>query len=463
MKRLVVKEHTRVERVTRKTVPSDDETNVRLDSRLYERLRAFDRKNGEDGSAVFDWADGYFRTTQWVGVVNVAGLQVEILPKVDVPFEGTGSLDEHEDYQTRRNLLFMLAVGGNVPVRNRDMARLAVRKAPLSETLIAIFAGRLKEELLRGPERNYVEQEANLRCFKGKLHVGKHVLLNAAHRERFCCRYDEFLDDTLMNRIFKASCHVLLAVTRTPATQDVLRQCVLLLDSVTDTEIQDADFSLIGLNRQNERFEDLLNFCRLLLSGRSPTAQAGENKTFSLLFDMNKVFERFVAAFVKRFVCPRIHGVKVFPQAMRHKRYLLDCNQHGVLRLEPDLLVEGPDHRLIMDTKWKLLKEGKKGRGGVADGDLYQLHAYTRRYACKRSVLLYPFTKGLEPRDFDVIDGNGDFSGERICVRQVDLHRNLHTENGRTALAEELESILREGLMMASETSADNLAVGSVA
>lgn len=448
MKRLVVNEHTRIER-GQEAWPGGSE-RAYLEDRLYDRLHAFDRADREDRDRVFDWSDGFARTTQWVGVVQVPGVQIEILPKIDaLAGEETSPDTEDAQYEARRNLLYMLTVSGDVPVRSRDVARLAVRQAPLSETLAAIFADRLRQELLRGPERAYQEQETNLRCFKGKLLVGRQALHNAAHRERFYCRFDEFSNDTLTNRIFRASCRVLIEVTRTPATQDILRQCMLLLDGVADTAIQDADFGRISLNRQNERFEDVLRFCRLLLSGRTPTVRAGGNRTFSLLFDMNKVFERFVAAFLRRYVAPRIEGAEVLPHGGRHKRHLMECDGAGVLRLEPDVLVEGPGaRRLVMDTKWKLLSPGSRGRGGVAEADLYQLHAYTRRYGCKRSVLVYPHTSGLEPRDFDVLDAEGR-PRERVAVRHVRLHRNLHQDAERVALADELEEIVREGLGLA--------------
>lgn len=445
MKRLVVTEHTRIER--RAATDASGDGVVCLEDRHYDRVRAFDRAGNDDSDRVFEWSDGFARTRQWVGVVQVPGVQIEILPKIDALVAGSsGTGDEQVQYEARRNLLYMLSLSGDVPVRSRDVARLAIRQAPLSETLAAIFADRLRHELLLGPEHAYQEREANLRCFKGKMRVSRQVLHNAAHRERFYCRYDEFSQDTLMNRIFRAACRRLLEATRTPGTQDALRHCLLLLDGVDDVEIQESDFARITLTRQSERFEDVLRFCRLILSARTPTVQAGGSRTFSLLFDMNKVFERFVAAFLRRHVLGKLPGVQIFPQAAHHKRNLMECEGSGVLRLEPDVLVEAPASRLVMDTKWKLLAPGKRGRGGVADTDLYQLYAYTRRYGCKRSVLLYPFVSGLEPREFSVLDANGAPSGERVSVRHVRLHRNLHQEAEREALAVELTAILREGL-----------------
>jgi 5-methylcytosine-specific restriction endonuclease McrBC regulatory subunit McrC len=100
---------------------------------------------------------------------------------------------------------------------------------------------------------------------------------------------------------------------------------------------------------------------------------------------------------------------------------------------------------MVIDTKWKLLSPGKKGRNGVAEADLYQLYAYARRYGCARSVLLYPHTNGLEASDFHVLDADGALSSERISVRQIRL-QGIHQDHQRQNLTRELEVILREGL-----------------
>ena len=449
MRRLVIREHARVVRWSQDGAAPKRDAQVCLEHRLYDRLRRFDQRQREEVDRVFSWGDGSARAQQWVGVIQVPGLQVEVLPKVDA---GGSDEAEAETHEARRNLLYMLAVAGDVPVRSREIARLSSRKAPLSETLAAIFADRLLGELLRGPERAYVQREENLRRFKGKLLIGEQSRRNPAHRERFFCRFEEFLDDTLMNRIFRAACRVLLDSTRTPSTQDALRHCLLLLDQVEDVAIHDQLFDQVALTRQNERFADVFRFCRLILQGRSPTVRAGDTRSFSLLFDMNHVFERFVASFLQSRVMPRFADYELFPQARRRQRHLMTCESRGVLPLRPDLLIEASDgRRLVMDTKWKRLSEGR-ARGGVGSSDLYQLHAYTARYGCLRSVLLYPLASGLVPRDFDVINSEGKRSGEQVSVRFVDLHRDLHLESERKALADELTGLIEEGFEPADET-----------
>ena len=260
MKRIVVQEHTKIVRWNGEGTPPFSPDIKSLEQRLYDRLKRFDQRGRAEKDRVFSWGDRSARTTQWVGVIQVPSLQVEVLPKIDeADLNGMGE----KDLQARSNLLYMLSVAGQVPVRERDVARLASRKASLSEALASIFADRLRRELLRGPERAYIRREENLRRFKGKLLIAQQVLHNAARRERFFCRFDEFSEDTLMNRIFRAACRVLLNAAHTPSTQDRLRHCLLLLDGVEDVFVHDELFDQITITRHNERFRRCASFLPL--------------------------------------------------------------------------------------------------------------------------------------------------------------------------------------------------------
>ena len=449
MKRLVINEHGRIWKGSgnRAGLPDD---RVWLDSRRYRLLQRFDRIHAREGQNIFTWYDDHVKAMQWVGVIQLGRVQVEILPKIDDQDDDSGS---HWG-QARQNLLYMLAVAGDIPVRFRDIARLTVRKAPLNETLSAIFARHLLAELLRGSERSYISQEKNLRTFKGRLVINRHVLHNSGHRERFYCRFDEFSDDTVMNRVFKATCKILLTTTTTPATQDSLRHCLLVLDGVRDELITEKHFRQVQFTRQNDRFLEIFNFCRLIHSGLSPNASAGGERTYSLLFDMNAVFERFIAAFIKKQVMKRLPGYELFPQARHNRRYLLQSSTgKGVLQMAPDILIRDPAGKhLVIDTKWKRLKPTSTGnQGNVSSGDLYQLYAYTHRYDCHQSFLLYPQVAGVVAQDYHLFDRHDQLTDSKVGVRLVNLHRNLHSEQERVALADEMEDLILAGFTQADE------------
>ncbi len=454
MKRIVIPEYGQIVRWRHNNPPPGEERVAYLEASAYRRLEKCEHQFTRDGQPVFTFYKDYIQARQWVGVVQIPGLQIEILPKVDnQPSESRGT--ESDPWcEIRRNLLYMLAVSGDVPVRPRDMAELATRRAPLNETLGALFADSLLRELLRGCERNYVTYEENLRCFKGRLLVGKQLLKNAAHRERFFCRYDQLSEDTAMNRIFKAASRILLDATQTPATQDMLRHCLLVLDEVSDVRVNSDHFDRVTFSRQNERFEDLFHFCRLIIGERAPTVQSGQARSFSLFFDMNKVFERFVAAFLHDRVLPNLPECKLYPQARNNRRPLFQSEgQRGVLHLAPDILLchKNDTRRLVIDTKWKRFAFGSPGsQEGVLNADLYQLYAYTHRFGCDQSVLLYPFVSGASEKDLHVLDDRHQRNGRRVGIRFVNLNRNLYAQDERNALTAELEQLVRKGIGLES-------------
>ena len=176
--------------------------------------------------------------------------------------------------------------------------------------------------------------------------------------------------------------------------------------------------------------------------------------SFSLLFNMNTVFEKFIAEFLRRWVAPEI-GCRVLAQSKGRPEWLMkprDGGKGGVL-LRPDVLVEGSDTlsalgqerndtALVLDTKWKKLGD----RNRPSNADLYQLYAYRQRFGAAKSILLYPRVATSRCRDFEIINSGGQRTGNLIGVRFVNLDRELGTNPARQELIDELTGIVASGL-----------------
>jgi 5-methylcytosine-specific restriction enzyme subunit McrC len=420
---------------------TDTPDAVYLTARLFHRLQAYDHDRAD--GAVFDWRMDEARAGQWVGVIQLPGLVLELLPKIDTPPRA----NETTLGLARENLLTMLAEAGKIPLRVRDLAALSTQRAPLHETLVALFARRMLSELGKGPHRAYVAETDNLRTMRGKLLVAKHVAHNAARRERFTCSYEEFSIDTALGRVLRATCRALLDRVSLGSTREALGRCLLMLDDVADVPDGRVWLDRVVLDRRSERFTEILAFCRLVLDQRAPSSRSGSATTFSLLFDMDRVFEGFVGGFLRRKVMPNIEGVQLRPQGQGARAPLLRTEvDRGALFLKPDLLLTETGSRkarAVLDTKWKRLGViSKRHQAGLGAGDLYQMFAYTRRYGVHRSVLLFPMIEGSVDRDFSVMGPNDEREGSKICVRYVNLQRHLRRADDRASLAEELTTTL---------------------
>ena len=400
---------------------------------LLRRLQRFDEQHARlTGSCIFDWDHvRYIRALSFVGVVQVPGLTVEILPKVDTSAVATAD-DVAPDSETlslaQRNLLYMLSIAKRVPLHERELASLETQQLPLLEALALIFAERLFDELRKGVDRAYTRREENLPFFKGKLLVSQHLRINVAHQERSFVAYDEFLSDTWINRILKAACRRLLSMVGSARGQQRLREALVFFGGVEDLAIEEHHFGRVYLNRNTRRFEVLIDFARLVLLGSTPCPQAGRTLTFSLLFPMETLFEEFIARFIRR--CSSEFGLErsqIHVQAHRRGEWLLRTDAgDGRFRLRPDIIVDGAHGRpqLILDTKWKrLLRDVEDARNGVSQADLYQLYAYATRYKCPDNVLLFPRVEGVTPKSYRIDGGEGRLRVEFIDVSS-DLRRN---------------------------------------
>jgi len=388
------------------------------------RLQALDeRQAGRSGQTVLDWGRrAEVCARNYVGVLQVPGLTVEILPKV-VTVERPSPEDR---LLARRNLLYMLGYTNRLPVRRRDLADLDVHRFSLLEAFICVFAERLVTELGRGMNHAYVRREEDVTFVRGRILFEEQARRSAVHRERVAVAYDDYLPDTDLNRVLRAGCERLLVLSRSVRAQRALRTCMLQFAEVSAVHVEAEHAERVVLNRNSERFRPLLDFCWLLLAGRSPAPGVGETGSFSLLFPMESVFEQFIAGFLVAHA--RSLGLepgRVHCQAKGRSRWLVrDEGGEQDFRLRPDIVID--DHHggtlTVLDTKWKVLgRDPFDSRQGVAEADLYQLHAYARQYGAPNNVLLYPVTAASRPRTYAVEGAEH----HRLRVAFVDVSRDL--------------------------------------
>lgn len=404
----------------------------RLSSRLIRRLQSFDERHARKfGKSVFDWSRiHYIQARNYVGVVQVSGLTVEILPKTDAEQDGADNATEPQAEwvsRAQRNLVYMLSVARELPFRDRDLASQRVQRMPMLEVLIQTFVRRLLAELRRGLAHGYIRHEENLSCVKGRLLLEQHLRTNVARNDRLFVGYDEFVPDTWLNRILKAACVTLLKIARSNRNLQHLRESLLTLVDVEDHEIQGYHFDRVHLDRGTERFRPLLEFARLVLSSFNPAASVGATPTFSLLFPMEQVFEEFIGRSIRRFAADLgISRRSVHLQAARRHLWLLnDQNNAGKFRLRPDVIVDDEDGEpcTILDTKWKrLLSDRTDAKNGVSQSDVYQLYAYANRYGTANNVLLFPWVKGVTPKTYHLAD---DEQNRTLRIEFVDLTADL--------------------------------------
>jgi 5-methylcytosine-specific restriction enzyme subunit McrC len=151
-----------------------------------------------------------------------------------------------------------------------------------------------------------------------------------------------------------------------------------------------TDFERWRDDRLMAHYRSVKPWCELILNEEMARAVVGTWEGVSLLFPMEKLFERYVASCLRRSLSP---GVEMRAQSREH--FLCEHDGRRVFRLEPDIVVERDNQRWILDTKWKLIDStDTQNNYGLKQTDFYQLLAYGMTYlqgaASGKLALIYP-------------------------------------------------------------------------
>lgn len=322
---------------------------------------------------------------QYVGAVQIGNLTVEILPKVE-GIDGT---------LMRRNLVAMLAVVLDLEISEGDIARVSTQRHGILEILIRLFCDKLFAQVHRGLVRRYEPRAENLSVMRGRIGITEQIRLNSANPERLHCRFEEFQEDNPLNQILKACVRLLLKSSRELSNQRRLGELLLVFEGVSEVSRSTLPWHLIRFDRLNQRYEPSFKLAELFLKSTPPDVSGGSVQGFSLFFEMNTLFEEYIGRIARRVFRP--DGFKVVLQGPQ--RYLTydETTEREAFAMKPDVVgLKGNDAAWIIDTKWKELSK-EDAKEGVAQGDMYQMYAYSNRYACSDVVLLYPHHEGLGP------------------------------------------------------------------
>ncbi len=323
------------------------------------------------------WGNKSITFVNYVGYIQCSTFSIEILPKVTL----------HNDFRYMRKVLVgMLNECGYINVTLSKMAQLKLVDGSLLEIFGRIYANTLFLELNKGITSQYQQVKNNLMTLKGALDIPMHIKENLSRNKKFMayCEYEERTIDYKLNQVFKATNKLLLKSIKNFETQKLLKQINHVLDDVELKSFTKKQLTSIKLDRTNQRFELPLILSKQFLMNVTASFSARNDNSFSFLFEMNDLFEKYIALLMRK-----VTDHTVYEQHNKHRLLVKQNNNREIFQLKPDIVVDNGYTQIILDTKWKSLTSGN--RSGVKREDLFQMYAYLTRYdRGQTAILIYP-------------------------------------------------------------------------
>lgn len=174
-----------------------------------------------------------------VGLLQLPGLRLEILPKLGL----------HTEQDGRALLVHMLREVLDLRITAHAAAPLHSRTGSLYDVLVDRFLTVTGQLLREGLTRAYREVEGNERCLRGRLVVDRHLRENVVHRERLYVAWSTLDADTLLHRILHRALEQVRGSAR--RSSQLASAAALLADfpEVSPAPVRPADFDRIRLDR----------------------------------------------------------------------------------------------------------------------------------------------------------------------------------------------------------------------
>lgn len=368
------------------------------DERLY--LTEIAGAGNEERFIWRELKDGlHFSFTSWVGVIQLQHMVINIRPKFDPDFRG---------------LLSMLgyARGNHHYATPKETS---YRKGThLLEIITELLCNEIDLLLRQGIYKEYIYIKDNLPVLRGRPDLRRQLTINCLSPNRIACCFDELVTDIPENQIIRKA---LENSRRLKLPKDLLFRVhhhhLGLFCEVCEPHMVKFPINFT-YNRLNEHYRHCHELCRLLLqsTGTGELFVREEKGYFTLLIDMNVLFERFIARLIASYLPP---GWSSNLQSRKTDAIQLETGQ-SYRHIIPDILLTNPEGKhCIFDTKYKLYDQRR-----VDTSDIFQLAFYAQSFKTKdengfyQACIIYPS------------DGNKE--SESIILQ---LNRNVEAYKGK--------------------------------
>jgi 5-methylcytosine-specific restriction enzyme subunit McrC len=400
-------------------------------------LESLDQLNQNTGRELVVLLRKGIKATQFVGVMRVGDTTIQILPKIE--FGQDSDPDKPEDSQPHRNaalsathnLLYLLSYTQQLRIHEQDIAALGKQKSEWLELLTHLLASDLHRLMQHGLVHNYIQVEECLPVMRGRWLLERQLIRQPHIKHRFDVRYDEFSPDILLNQVFRYVVDFLKYQTRNKENHRLLVDLDEWLAPVHNpARLTSSKLGQVKFTRLNDRYIPAFNLARMFIENTTMTLSAGKIMNFAFVFDMNLLFEEFVASFLQR------HRQNIFPDGWGNLQFSIQSKGKSnylarrapdntlVFKLIPDVVLHNLSGipLLILDTKYTTLQPEQR-KLGVSEGDFYQMLAYLVRMNCDHGLILYPQASlnRTSRQSFQIEDRS-----KRIQVATINLHQPIN-------------------------------------
>lgn len=327
-------------------------------------------------------------------VVGVAGsltlgkLSLQVVPKF---VTGPERLSEWDT-----STLFLLEALGGKHVISLLAERQRWRSHRVVDLIAYAFADAVERGLLEQPIHVYRQREESDVVLRGRLNISRQLRSFSRTPHLLECDVDQLDSENGFNDVLKWAAIALANASVEPALKTRLQ---VAGDRIPGHAERAGAQRYVRLTPppQFQAWNDALDLARLLANGMTLSKNGGAGAGYSLCFNMERAFERFVEVALA-FAVKSEGGNALSASRQEWITYGIPLDSDGkTLRCRPDNVLRREGRPvMVVDAKYKLLDDelklvaGQQSASAPSSQDVYELLGGMMAHGCDTGLLIYP-------------------------------------------------------------------------
>jgi len=349
------------------------------------------------------------RFGSYVGVIQIGGLTIEILPKADN--------NENADKNLWQNILLnMLKVCKYIQVESISETQLKKRYHSILDIYFELYLNEIERLVKKGFIKKYRKNKSNQNALKGKLLFSQNIKQNVVHKEHFYCEHQVYDKNHLLHQILYKGLLILKPFVN-DSLKDKLNRLLFEFQDFESLTIQKNHFDKIIIDRKNNDYQKAIDIAKIIILNYSPSLNYGNENLLTLLFDMNALWEEYIFRILQK------HKTSEMEVSFQNSDKFWEDK-----RIRPDIVLKMKDDTFVIDTKWKIIEANNP-----SDDDLKQMFVYNLHWKAEKTLLLYPKTNQADSK-FGTF--HYDNLGKKCKLGYVDITNELTIKSSRNVANE---------------------------
>lgn len=344
------------------------------------------------------------RFGSYVGVIQIGGLTIEILPKADN--------NENADKNLWQNVLLnMLKVCKYIQVESISETQLKKRYQSILDVYFELYLIEVERLVKKGLIKKYRKNQSNQNALKGKLLFSQNIQQNLVHKEHFYCEHQVYDKNHLLHQILLKGLLVLKTFAN-DALKDKMNRLLYEFQDFENINIQKKHFDKIIINRKNYDYQKAIDIAKIIILNYSPSLNYGNDNLLTLLFDMDALWEEYIFRILQK------HKTDEIEVSFQNSDKFWENK-----RIRPDIVLKTEYETFVIDTKWKIIEANNP-----SDDDLKQMFVYNLHWKAEKTLLLYPKTNQIDS-NFGTF--HFDNLGKKCKLGFVDITNEMTIKNSK--------------------------------